>query len=148
MNSDIEYIRYQGELYAIIIRNDYHETGIKFLTDGKFSQQLAYMQHPAGEKIVAHVHNHMERNVIHTQEVLLIKKGILRADFYTPDERKYFGSTILRQGDVILLCYGGHGFSVVEEVEMIEVKQGPYLGENDKERFEGVKEDHIRMIED
>ena len=77
-----------------------------------------------------------------TQEVLFIKKGILRVDFYDEYE-DYLESKELCAGDIILLISGGHGFQILEEVEMIEVKQGPYAGENDKKRFIGVQADQI-----
>ncbi|HSW61451.1 MAG TPA: hypothetical protein VLJ60_11665, partial [bacterium] len=81
--------------------------------------------------------NHNPREVVYTQEVLVMRKGKLRVDFYD-NERNYLESRILEAGDVILLASGGHGFEVIEDVEMIEVKQGPYAGENDKTRFVGV----------
>jgi len=68
--------------------------------------------------------------------VLWIKKGKLRVDFYS-ESQKYLESRMLEAGDVILLAQGGHGFEVIEAVEMFEVKQGPYAGEEDKTRFEG-----------
>lgn len=77
-----------------------------------------------------------------TQEVLFIKKGILRVDFYDEYE-DYLESRDLHAGDIILLVSGGHGFHVLEEVEMVEVKQGPYAGENDKKRFSGISEEQI-----
>lgn len=122
---------------AIVIRNDYHEEGIHFLTEGDYSQQLAYMHHPKGKIIDAHVHNHEERSIVLTQEVLVIKKGILRVDFYK-ENYSYLESILLYAGDIILLASGGHGFEVIEEVEMVEIKQGPYLGERDKTRFKGI----------
>ena len=69
-----------------------------------------------------------------TQEVLVIKTGKLRVDFYT-DEKAYLKSYLLEQGDVILLASGGHGFEVIEDMEMYEIKQGPYAGDDDKTRF-------------
>lgn len=141
----LEYITYDNETYAIIIRNNYHADGIKFFTDGEYSQQMAYMHHPKGKLIDAHVHNHEMRNVIQTQEVLILKKGKLRVDFYT-QEKIYWGSKIVEAGDVILLAYGGHGFEVLEEVEMIEIKQGPYLGDKDKERFYGIDGQLVKYI--
>lgn len=128
-------IKNDNELYAIIISNKFDEKGVHFFTPNSFSQQLAYMQHPKGKKIAAHVHNPVKREVVYTQEVLFIKKGKLRVDFFN-DNREYFESHILAQGDVILLAKGGHGFEVIEDVEMFEVKQGPYAGENDKTKFE------------
>ena len=101
------------------------------------------MHHPTGKVIDAHVHNMVHRNVVLTQEVLFVKKGVLRVDFYDEYE-DYLESRDLHAGDIILLISGGHGFSVLEEVEMIEVKQGPYAGDNDKKRFTGIEENQIR----
>ncbi|MGD1897591.1 MAG: hypothetical protein ACFB16_11650 [Phormidesmis sp.] len=122
-------------LLAIIVSQKFREKGIHFFTPSGLSQQLAYMRHPAGKIIPPHIHNPVSRQVQYTQEVLLIKRGQLRVDFYN-DDRQYLESRLLEAGDVILLIRGGHGFEVVEEVEMIEVKQGPYVGEQDKTRFE------------
>ena len=133
----IEEVRKKNKLLAMIIRNDYVCEGVDFITPNEFSQQLAYMHHPAGKKIEAHVHNLVHRNVVMTQEVLFIKKGILRVDFYDEYE-DYLESRDLHAGDIILLVSGGHGFEVLEEVEMFEVKQGPYAGDADKTRFDGV----------
>lgn len=133
----IEEIKKKSKLLAIIIRNDYVSEGVDFITPNAYSQQLAYMHHPAGKVIDAHVHNLVHRNVVMTQEVLFIKKGVLRVDFYDEYE-DYLESRDLHAGDIILLVSGGHGFQVLEEVEMIEVKQGPYAGEEDKKRFPGI----------
>ena len=136
----IEKIIYNGEEFAIIIRNSYSKNGVNFITSGKYSQQLAYMKHPAGKDIKAHVHNPVKREVKYTNEVLFIKKGKMRVDFYNR-EHEYQDSRILEQGDLILLIKGGHGFKVLEDLEMIEVKQGPYTGDNDKTRFKSnIKE--------
>lgn len=138
----VEEVKKKNKLLAMIIRNDYECEGVDFITPGDYSQQLAYMHHPAGKTIDAHVHNLVHRNVVMTQEVLFIKKGILRVDFYDEYE-DYLESRDLYEGDIILLVSGGHGFQVLEEVEMIEVKQGPYAGDQDKRRFEGIHEDQI-----
>lgn len=126
----------------MIIRNEYQCEGVDFITPSEYSQQVAYMHHQTGKDIDAHVHNMVHRNVVLTQEVLFIKKGILRVDFYDEYE-DYLESRNLYAGDIILLVSGGHGFHVVEEVEMIEVKQGPYSGDQDKKRFQGVDESQI-----
>jgi len=123
-----------GQIMAIIISHNFNEKGIHFFTPNDFSQQLAYMNHPKGKTIEPHYHNAVQRNVVFTQEVLIIKKGKLKVDFYD-DELNFTESRILVDGDVILLSSGGHGFEVIEDVEMIEVKQGPYQGEADKTRF-------------
>lgn len=130
----VERIEYQGEEMAIIIRNDYSEKGIHFLTSNDYSQQLAYMHHQAGHQIIPHYHNLVPRTVHYTQEVLVIRKGKVKVNFYNMDQ-ECIDDTILTDGDVILLCAGGHGFDILEETEMIEIKQGPYVGENDKTRF-------------
>ena len=138
----LELVKKKHKLLAIIIRNEYLSEGVDFITPTEFSQQIAYMHHPTGKVIDAHIHNLVHRDVILTQEVLFIKKGKLRVDFYD-DYEDYLESRMLNAGDVILLVSGGHGFNVVEEVEMIEVKQGPYAGNNDKKRFEGIAENQI-----
>ena len=121
-------------LLAIIIRAAYQGEKVEFFTPHDFSQQLAYMKRPAGETIQRHVHNIVERKVQYTQEVLLIRRGILRVDFYN-EAREFLHSRELYSGDVIMLCSGGHGFVVQEEVEIVEIKQGPYCGDADKVRF-------------
>lgn len=141
----IETIKNCDVVLAIIIRSEYREEGIHFLTPGEYSQQLAYMNHPAGKKIAAHVHNEVHRSIHITQEVLVIKKGRLRVDFYD-EKQKYLESRILAAGDIILLVSGGHGFEVLEEVEMVEIKQGPYAGDNDKVRFEGIDSSKVTVI--
>jgi mannose-6-phosphate isomerase-like protein (cupin superfamily) len=131
----IEQIEHNGIIFAIIIRNNYSEQGVTFCTPNEYSQQLAYMSHPKGKIIQAHIHNPVKREVLYTKEVLFIKKGKLKANFYT-DDKKFVDSAILESGDCILLASGGHGFECLDDVEMIEVKQGPYAGEQDKTRFE------------
>jgi len=96
------------------------------------------MNRPAGYKIPPHIHNKVPREVLFTQEVLFIKKGKVKIDFYDKN-RVYMDSRVLGTGDLILLASGGHGFEMLEPTEMIEVKQGPYRGDSDKTRFEGNK---------
>lgn len=131
----IEHIRNLDQTIGIIIRANYRADGIEFFTPDVFSQQLAYMNRPAGHVIPPHVHNPVRRDVVWTQEVLLIRSGRIRVDFFT-DGRHYLESRILETGDVILLAAGGHGFEMLEATEMIEIKQGPYCGDQDKTRFE------------
>ena len=123
---------------AIIIRRDFCKPGIHFFTPDDFSQQLAYMNHPAGKVIEPHVHNPVPREVHFTQEALFLKRGRLRVDFFD-QQQNYLESRTLEAGDVILLAAGGHGFEALEEIEIIEVKQGPYAGEADKTRFSPTK---------
>ena len=138
----IENIKYSEVLFGIIIRSNFSQEGIAFFTDNNFSQQLGYMNRPAAYIIPPHRHNLVAREVVQTQEVLFIKSGKVRVDFYN-DEQEYLESKILNQGDVILLAAGGHGFEMLEASEIIEVKQGPYVGERDKVRFDQVEKNKI-----
>ena len=140
----IEKVEINKIIYAIIIRANYKNEGIEFFTPNNFSQQLAYMKRPIGHEIKPHIHQITTKKIEFTQEVLFIKKGKLRVDFYDK-EKNYLMSKILLRGDVILLSEGGHGFKVLEECEMYEVKQGPYDEANDKKRFEGILDQEIRI---
>jgi mannose-6-phosphate isomerase-like protein (cupin superfamily) len=140
----VEEILHNDELIAIIISHRFSRDGIHFFSPNNLSQQLAYMKHPPGKEILPHVHNPLPREVQYTQEVLFIRKGKLRVDFYDNDHN-YLSSRILDAGDTILLASGGHGFEVLEAVEMIEVKQGPYVGEQDKTRFAAVDKKLVRI---
>ena len=131
----IEEIRHGDVLLAIIIPATFDEPGIHFCTENDASQQIAFMRHPEGKEIVPHVHNSVDRHITDTQETLFIRKGSLRVDFYT-QEKEFLESRTLNAGDVILLVAGGHGFEALADLEMIEVKQGPYVGEADKVRFD------------
>ena len=132
MQSIIEEFRIDGKVAAIIVRSDFHPNGIQFVTPDDYSQQLGYMRRPAGYVIQPHIHLQVDRKASFTQEVLYMRKGRVRVDFYREDE-SYVDSRELVSGDVILLSRGGHGFEMLEESELIEVKQGPY--HDDKRRF-------------
>jgi len=142
----IEQITYQNQLLALIVYRKFDELGIHFFTPNELSQQLAYMRHPVGKVIQPHVHNPIIREVQYTQEVLFIRKGKLRVDLYN-SQQIYLESRILEAGDVILLVTGGHGFEVIDEIEMIEVKQGPYFKEHDKTRFVGITAEKAKIVE-
>ena len=135
-------IERQGRVLAQIIPSTYQNSGIQFFTPADFSQQLAHMNHPSGKVILPHEHNLLSRKVDFTQEVLFIRKGKLRVDLYD-NQRNYLESRILETGDVILLASGGHGFTMLAPTEMIEVKQGPHMGDMDKTRFEAADEKTI-----
>ncbi|KPA16045.1 hypothetical protein MHK_003748 [Candidatus Magnetomorum sp. HK-1] len=136
----IEQIFDDYRMIAIIIYSNYQKEGIEFFTPNNFSQQLAYMKRPKGFQIEPHVHKPVSRTVKYTQETLFIKKGKVKINFYD-ESKNYLDYRTLETGDVILLVSGGHDFLMLEETEMIEVKQGPYAGDDDKERFK-AKNDH------
>ena len=140
----LEYINHNKQILSIIIRSQYHTDGIKFFTPDDFSQQLAYMNRKKGYVIPPHVHNLVERKVSLTQEVLFIKSGKVRVDYYD-DDKQYLESRMLNLGDVVLFSGGGHGFTMMENSEIVEVKQGPYSGEKDKTRFESIADEEINL---
>jgi mannose-6-phosphate isomerase-like protein (cupin superfamily) len=130
----IDRVSHNGVELAVVVRGSFKRDGIEFFTPDTYSQQLGYMNRPLGYVIAPHVHNPVVREVEFTKEVLFIKSGRLRVDFYSEDQ-DYLESTVLESGDVILLARGGHGFEMLEPTEIIEVKQGPYAGDADKTRF-------------
>ena len=143
----IQYIKFQDKLLSIIIRSNYKSQGIEFFTPDDFSQQLGYMNRKKGHVIIPHLHNSVKREVSYTKEVLFIKSGKVRIDFYD-DKKNYFESRILDQGDVVLLAFGGHGFEMIEDSEIIEIKQGTYCGNLDKTLFDPVTSKKINIKKD
>jgi mannose-6-phosphate isomerase-like protein (cupin superfamily) len=131
---EIEWIKHSDENLALIIRGSYSNEGIKFFTPNTYSQQIGYMRRPSGYVIDPHVHNPVLREVYYTNEVLIIRSGRVIVDFYC-NNKNYLESRELIKGDIILLISGGHGFKILEDSEIFEIKQGPYAGEQDKTRF-------------
>lgn len=143
----IERILHNSLELALIVRKNYKAEGINFFTPNSYSQQIGYMNRQAGYVIDPHIHKPITREVQYTKEVLFIRSGRVRVDFYS-ESQEYLRSTILETGDVILLAFGGHGFEMLEPTEIIEVKQGPYAGDQDKLRFSPVDHSKIRLDED
>jgi hypothetical protein len=146
MLDSIETVSHASATLAIIVRAGYRlaEPGIAFFTPSTFSQQLGYMHRPAGHVIDAHIHKPVRRDVHFTREVLLIRTGRVRVDFYS-ESGEYVESRVLDAGDVILLASGGHGFEILEAAEIIEIKQGPYAGDADKVRFDAVRKEDVKI---
>jgi hypothetical protein len=138
----LEEITHADTILVIIIRSSFTAPGIHFFTPDTFSQQLGYMRHPVGYVVTPHDHLPATRHIELTQEVLFIRSGKVRLDIYAP-QQEYLQSRILEAGDVALLAKGGHGLAILEEAEIIEIKQGPYMGEADKRRFAPVSESSI-----
>jgi hypothetical protein len=140
----VDEVRIDGELCAMVLPACYDKPGIQFFTRGELSQQLASMSYPAGKIIPSHTHKPVRREVFYTQEALFIRKGRVRVDFFSK-QQEYRTSRVLGPGDVILLISGGHGFEVLEELNMVEVKQGPYAGEMDKTPFLAVLPEKLKF---
>ena len=134
----IEKIIYKNKLFALIVRGKYrNKKGINFFTSKEATQQFGYMKHKKGHIIQPHQHRKRLTKIVTTTEVILLLKGSLKIDFYT-EQRKYLFSRILNEKDIVMLVEGGHGFKVIKDVEMLEVKQGPYNLIKDKVKFAGI----------
>jgi len=129
-----EVVDSEGHRLALVVRQSFVPLGVQFLSNARDNQQIAYMARPKGEYITAHSHLPFVREVTGTSEVLVMRKGTMRLDLFSPS-RKYVGSLHLHAGDVVVLMLGGHGFELLEDVDFIEVKQGPYVDGKDKEKF-------------
>lgn len=125
----------EGAELAIILRSDFAADGLQFFTPDDYGQQLGYMRHPAGHVVQAHVHHEIERVVHTTMEVLFVRSGRVRVDLFD-GSLVHTATRVLRSGDVIMLVSGGHRFEMLEAAELIEVKQGPFVGSADKSRFD------------
>ena len=123
-----------------IVRSTYHNSGIGFFSNDNDGLQLGYMNRPDNYVIAPHTHNKIKREVYFTEEILFIRSGMVRVDFYD-EKQQYVESHIARSGDIVILKAGGHGFKVIERADIFEVKQGPYLGVQDKVRFEPISDD-------
>jgi hypothetical protein len=136
----IEKIEDGNATIAIVIYKDHQKEGITFLTPKEYSLQLGYMSRPTGYLIEPHVHNPVQRETIGTQEVLFIRNGSVRVDLFT-SERAFITSRQLSAGDIVFFTSeGGHGLKVLEDAVIVEAKNGPYMDDMDKGRFEGIKE--------
>lgn len=129
----ITYKDSKEKVMALLIKAEHTGTGIEFLTKDEDYMQVAYMGHPAGHVIIPHYHNKIERTVDYTCETLIVRKGILAVDLY--ENQNPIHSFEMKAGDILTIYSGGHGFKCTEDVEMVEIKQGPYAGPNDKTRF-------------
>jgi len=123
-----------GHIYAIVLRREFAHPGPNFFTPGEFSQQLGMLIHPKGKIVQRHRHKLVKREIFRTQEVLILLEGKIRVELFDDDGEK-IKALLMTPGDAILLARGGHRVKVLEAAKMIEVKQGPYAGFDDKEFF-------------
>ena len=130
----IERVSHEGQTLAYILRAELNPEKTTFPTPPDLNLQVGFIVYPAGGTIQRHVHKPLERQLIGTSEVLVVRQGRAEVDFYTQD-RTFVATRELRKGDVMLMVAGGHGFRVLEDTVFLEVKQGPYTGIDEKERF-------------
>ena len=141
----IEKIIHKKKLLALIVRGKYrNKKGITFFTPNESTQQFGYMKHRKKHVIKPHLHKKRLTKISYTSEVILLLKGIIRVDFYT-QLKKYLFSKILKEKDIIMLVHGGHGFKILKDIEMIEIKQGPFNLIKDKVKFENIHESKIKI---
>ena len=141
----IENIIHKKKLYALIVRKKFRKKkGVNFFTSKEATQQFGYMKHKKNHLIMPHKHNKRLTKILITTEVIILLKGILRVDFYN-EKKKYLFSKKIYDGDLIMLTNGGHGFKVLKDIEMIEVKQGPYSLSSDKVKFNKIDEKKIKI---
>jgi len=141
----IEKVLHKNKLFALIVRNNFRKKGgINFFTDKFSTQQFGYMKHEKNYLIKPHKHNKRLTKILTTTEVIVLFKGILRVDFYD-NKKKYLFSKKIFANDIIMLVNGGHGFKILKNVEMLEVKQGPYSLSKDKIKFDSINEKKIKI---
>jgi hypothetical protein len=131
----MEYIRTKDDvLTSIIIRRDFQPTETTFVTQPELAQQVGFVVYPAGGVIKRHIHKNIDRQNISSSEALIIRKGKLEIDIF--DQNKSLLVTrVLEAGDFVLMVSGGHGFRILEDTILLEIKLGPYAGVLDKELF-------------
>ena len=141
----IEKIIHKNKMLALIVRGKYrNKKGVNFFTDKSATQQFGYIKHSKKHFIKPHIHKKRITKISYTTEVLLLLKGVVRVDFYN-QYKKYLYSKILKKNDIIMLVHGGHGFNVLKDVEMLEIKQGPYSLSKDKKLIQNVEENRIKI---
>ncbi len=129
-----EIIYWDGKPLVYIIRTNPLPEQTTFITPPEFKQQAGFVVYPAGGTIARHIHLPLERHLVGTSEVLVLLKGRCLIDIYT-DGKELVATRELVKGDVMLMIGGGHGFRIQEDTVFLEIKQGPYLNTEEKERF-------------
>tara|TARA_B100000780_G_scaffold109357_1_gene76449 strand:+ start:1285 stop:1722 length:438 start_codon:yes stop_codon:yes gene_type:complete len=138
-------IIHKKKLYALIIKETYQKKkGISFFTGNDSNQQIGFMSHPKDYLIKPHKHQKRETKIFITSEVIILQKGELRVDFYDTN-KKYLFSVIVKKNQIIMLVHGGHGFKVLKPVKMLEIKQGPFVSNKDKIKFDKIDEKKIKI---
>ena len=134
MSISIEQIIHKKNIYAIIVRknNQFKKKGVNFITRKQELFQLGFISHKKKHEIKKHYHIKKDRKISYFSEVLMMKKGLLKVMIFDEKNQNIKKNIILRKDDIILLLKGGHGFEVLKDVEIIEVKQGPYQKNTDK----------------
>ena len=134
VSQHVEHITSNGRSLAYIIRGEINPLKTTFLTPPDLKQQVGFVVYPAGGEVKRHVHRALERHLVGTSEVIIVRRGRCEMDVYN-DERELVAIREIRAGDIMLMTGGGHGFRMHEDTVLLEVKQGPYTGVDEKELF-------------
>jgi len=133
---EIKEIIYNNEILARHIPSEAWATSLGFYSHDEEFIQVGTWKYNQGKELNKHIHNPVERIVSRTQEVLYVKKGSIKAQIYSLAE-VYVDEIIVKEGDTLILLNSGHGYVILEDnTQVLEVKNGPYLGaEVDRRRF-------------
>lgn len=123
-----------GLPYALLFCGRIETDAVRFLTQNEDELQVGVMERPTGYEVKPHRHPLIPKQVQGISEFLYIEKGRVQVQVYDDDWR-VIGDQEMQAGDFLLFLRGGHGLRVLEPVRMIEVKQGPYLGDAKNKAF-------------
>lgn len=134
---DKKTIKHKGKVIAHIFKKSIKAEGTRFLTPTDYSLQIGLLEHPKGTVLRKHRHNpEIEYEVDTTQEFLYVEKGKVKVNFFS-DDWELVDEEILEEGNFMLHISGGHGFEILENCRLIEVKQGPYPGDDLAKIYKG-----------
>ncbi len=130
----VEQLVHDGQCLACIIRGRLAPSSTQFVTPNDWGQQVGFIVYKAGSEIARHRHRPLERRIVGTSEVLVVRRGCCEVDLFT-ESGTLVGTRRLQVGDVIVIVSGGHRYRMVEDTVLLEVKQGPYTGVDEKEYY-------------
>ena len=133
---DIGKIIYNKEVLAIYVRSDDWQKGLNFISHDEDSIQVGLWYYESGKKLGPHKHIRNERQINITQEMIFVKKGRVRSSIYS-ENNDLVETVDLNAGDLMILFSGGHGYRILEnDTQVLEVKNGPYTGLEDRVPFD------------
>jgi mannose-6-phosphate isomerase-like protein (cupin superfamily) len=131
---NIEIISANGQTLCYVIRENTQPRQTTFITPPDSKQQVGFIVYSKGGVIARHIHRPLERHIIGMSEVLVVRSGHCQIEVYDEQESKVAVRDLF-QNDVVIMVGGGHGFRILEDTVLLEIKQGPYLGAEDKKMF-------------
>jgi hypothetical protein len=130
----IETISRGGQILCYLVHPHGRPEATTFITPDDAIPQVGFIVHDAGGEVRRHYHLPLKRRIVGTPEVLIVREGRCEMDVYDDDEQ-LVATRELVEGDVMVMVGGGHGFRMLEDTVLIEVKQGPYFGAEEKVYF-------------